>query len=387
MKSKSRYNFFWLIAALLFGINLLVMNDVTSFWPGAETKAIQNLLLTLESPSETQSLIPYEFFKSVYRTGGLHEFKLRLLGSLGLFFTFLGFFFLGKKILGREAVLLTMLIIAGSFLIPFVAKMVVSDIWLMGAQLLQLITLILFIKQPRPKWAYWSGGFFMMGMMVSPTSMLIWTIVLSFYFLAVHPRGKNLLNSYFYGSMLIVVLISVWLKFWQWGDTAAVFSFEDLSIKKYGIWLLLGMLPWLGFLPAALWNMFQKLKTKEELALINLGWLVAGLLSFSLIVEFLLAFLIAKQVLFYFQANYPYKRVVKLFTLLNMLLTFLAVFAILMGGAFQFNASGYRLFLGIGAVYWISTFIGVLGVFSVRKNFVIGGITSGAMLSLSLIHI
>jgi len=75
----------------------------------------------------------------------------------------------------------------------------------------------------------------------------------------------------------------------------------------------------------------------------------------------------AKQLLAYFQKNYPYTRWVKAAALLNMIFTFCALIVILMGGYVQFQIIGYRSLINVAAIYWGMSFAGVLGLF-LRSN-------------------
>ena len=68
-----------------------------------------------------------------------------------------------------------------------------------------------------------------------------------------------------------------------------------------------------AFFPAAIVDLIQKLRKKEEMAIISFAFLLFSMISFGLVLQFAIAFMIAKQLENYFKPNYPLADLVKSF--------------------------------------------------------------------------
>ena len=259
-------------------------------------------------------------------------------------------------------------------------KFATGDTWLFGVQLMSLLLMVLFLKQPLPRWKWSLWGFIVMGALIHPLSMFIWSIGLWGYYQIFHPLGKNLrqLNLLF---LLAILYASLWyFDFIQLDLPIFFMGIGSAEIGQFFLLMLIGTLPWFGFLPAAIWDMFNKLKRKEEMAIITSGWVLFGIFSQSMIVFAGLSFIIAKQLLAFFQKNYPYGRWVKGAALLNLVFTFVALTIILLSGFFQFERIGFRAVLGVSAIYWMTSSVAVLGLFLRSNRLVTGGMAlSGLM--------
>lgn len=384
-KYSPRYLFFLGLAALLIVVNLLIANDYVTIWEGAEANMLLNAQSTEKATNDALpnsfSFLPEKVVALIYAYVGFNIAQLRYISVIILLLAFLGIYHWGRKIFGEEPVLISLVVMGGSFLISSISKLVVADIWLFATQSLYLIFLILYIKQPIIKWLLGVVVAFVLGLLVNLPVMLIWGLGLSVYFLLVHPNKTTTKNILLKG-VLPVSLLGALVYFTQgYGNNDAfVLAYGNISYWKYLLFSFVAVLPWLGFLIAALLDVFVKIKSREELAIISLGWLIFGLLTMSLAVQFLFAYLIAKHVLNFLKKPYPYDGLVKSVSLFILLLSFIGVTLMLIGGWQQLGAGGYQSALAVGALYWGFGFLGVMGLFLKEKRFILGGFGMSVLL-------
>lgn len=362
---------------------MLIMNEYTTILDEVESNFLLDVQILLgkgELNPDTKALLPVWVNSNLYKSLGFSEFGLRFPNVLVLFMTFLGFYFFGKKIFGLKTTVVTLLVLGSSFLPVNLSKFITGDVWLFGAQLMSFIFMILYLKQPIGKWK-WSVWFFVvLGAMIHPLSMFIWNIGLWGYLQLFHPKGKNLQSL-----VLLPLFVIVYAPLWYFGFISLempnfLMGIGSEHFKYFFVIALLAVLPWFGFLPASIWDMIQKIRKKEELAIINLGWILFAMFSQSMIIVAAFSFLIAKNLIAYFGKNYPYKRWVKGFTLLNMIFTFFILFMVLLGGFMNFQGEGYRSVFGLSILYWFGSMAAVLGLFMHKNSLVTGGMAvSGLM--------
>ncbi|MFK8102409.1 MAG: ArnT family glycosyltransferase [Saprospiraceae bacterium] len=382
---KNKYNRFLGLAVILFLINVLVFNDANSIMEGAEAT---NLLKAqaLNNAEEGKLMIPTLpdlIHAFVYQLKGLHHFALRLPTALLLIVFNLGFYFLGRIVFGKEAVKACLLVLGSSLLVVNLAKFAINDIWLFAFQGFAVLCLILYLKRPIWKWlvGFWIAS--LLGTCVSPASMLILVAGLWCYLYFLHPQGKRLAGVYIWVLVPLMYALAYVLGF-SFGYTDGFLLRNGWSsIPSYFAYTGIAFLPWLGFLLAGLWDLFQKLKRREELAIINFGWLLLAILSQSLILHLVLAFLTGKQVMNYAKKNYPYENLIKTGALLSLVVGFCVMTILMLQGYVYFQAIGYRSAITVSGVYWVCSFIGVIGLYNKRRDMYIGGMAmSGFLLTL-----
>jgi 4-amino-4-deoxy-L-arabinose transferase-like glycosyltransferase len=383
MVFSKKYKFFLFISAFVFVVNMLIMNEYTTIINEVESDFlldVQTLLGKGELNLGAKALLPVWVDSIMYKSLGFNEFSLRFPNVAVLLLTFFGFYFFGKKIFGEKTTVVTLLVLGSSFLPVNLAKFATGDVWIFGAQLMSFVFMILYLKQPIGKWKWGVWLFVVLGALIHPLSMFIWSLGLWGYLRTIHPKGKNLK-----GLVMLPLLVIVYLPLWYFGLISLEMPHFLMGIgsehfKYFFAIALLAILPWFGFLPASLWDMIQKLRKKEELAIINLGWILFAILSQSMIIVAAFSFLIAKNLLAYFDKNYPYRRLVKGFTLINMFFTFFLLFALLLGGFMNFQGEGYRSVFGLSILYWFGSMAAVLGLFMHKNSLVVGGMAvSGLM--------
>ena len=384
MQITDSFKVFLLLAGGLIIGNLLVMNDLTTLLNEVESDfllKVQSIIYPELKSTSNAILIPFWQGAGWYEMMGFSEFNVRSIGIVVLLLSFLGFYFFGKKIFGIKPTLVALLVTGSCFFPINLIKFASGDAWLLASHLMSFVFLLLYLKQPVNKWkcSYWI--FVILGTLVHPMSSLVWNLGLWGYLQLIHPQGKRLSQLW-----LLPLMAVLYLPLWYFGNLEMELPYFFMGIgSRNESWffpiILIGILPWIGFLPAALWDMFQKLKKKEEMAIINLGWLLFGIFSQSIVVLLGLAFIMGKQLLAYFQKNYPYTRVVKAGALLNMIFTFCVLIVLLMTSFIELKEIGYRSLINVSAIYWVMSFAGVLGLFMRSNPMVTGGMAMSGILS------
>ena len=381
-KYSTRYRFFLGLTGLMLVVNLLIANDYITLWLGAESDFLLNAQNGLASGGGSGlEFVPGFVLEQLYSYTGFKISYLRYISVIVLLLSFIGIYHWGRKIFGEDTVIVTLLVASASFMLVNVAKLVTADVWLFGAQALFLIFLILYIKQPIVKWLGGVVIFLLIGISVNLLAMLIWSVGLGTYYYLLHPQ-KNTARSALLKAILPIAALGLVLLFVSPPDTADyfLFSFGSISYGKYLMYTFLAILPWLGFLIAGLVDAFIKIKDREELAIISIGWLIFGLASMSMVVQLLFAYLAAKHVAAYLRKPYPYEGLVKSVSLFMLLISFIVITLMLIGGWQQLGAGGYQSSLAFGALFWVFGFAGCMGLFLKEKRFIIGGFALSALL-------
>ncbi len=372
---------------MLMIFNLLIGNDVVSVLEGAEASNIYFVQQFLEGAlSRDNSIIrlPLKMLMINYKEVGFNLFLLRLPHALILILIFFGFFWWGKKLFGEATVLLTLLVISSNFLVITVSKFVANDVWLLAFELMSFTSLILLLKQPIWKWRILFWLFTILAVCVNPDSALLFSFGMGIFLVFAHPKGKNLLTFYEIAFALLTILLVYFLNGFSWLESGFFFNYNQITIWDYLVANLLGVLPWLAFLPAAIFELFQKLRKREEMAIISIAFLLFSFLSYGLVLQFAFAFLIAKQIENFFKPNYPHSNLVKSFAVLNLLFSFFLVATFLLTGYDTFAEIGFRSRMGVAGVYWAFGFLAVIGLFGNDRKMIVGGMALSGMLAMLL---
>ncbi len=363
------------------------MNDVTSVLEGPEADNIyfaQQFLKGAFSGFDSTFQMPKEMLIKNYEEVGFDLFLLRLPGVLLLILALLGFFWWGKKLFGKATILLTLLIVSSTFLIIPASKFVADDVWLLAFQLMSFTSLILLLKQPIWRWRILFWIFTILGILVNPISALVFSFGMYLFLVIAHPNGKKMLSVWDVLFGLIILSAVYFLKGFEVYSSRSFFHYFNTTPRDYFLAHLIGVLPWFAFLPAGIIDIIQKLRKREELAIISIAFLFFSIMSYGLILQVAFAFLIAKQLENYFKPNYPYTNLVKSFVVLNLFFSFALVSALLLAGYDTFGVIGFRSRMGTGGVYWAFGFLAVIGLFGNNRKMIIGGMALSGSLSMLL---
>lgn len=382
--NSSQYRFFCWVIAFLTAAQLLVGLDYITLWPGAEAR-----LVWAAVRADWAGSYPVAFLSTIPAASDYWLLAYRLPGVLLLGVGVVLFFRWGTALFGRPAVETTLLVAAASLFIPLVAKAATLDIWRLGLELAAWVALLRYFKTPTRPWLLWSA---LMGglavVLVGRASLVLFIIFQVLYYRMLVNEDANLKRQFGKPFVLIYLAAAVahlvrYLLGAGAGSAFLAFDFMGLGHLRFVGYSLLGLLPFVGFMVAALRDLFYKLKRGEELAQLLAVALLAAVLTQSLLFPFLLAFITAKQVQHYFQQkNYPWQDWVKATQVLHLVLVFVGAIVALVSGFIQYQADGFRMVLGCGAAYWMFSFLGVVGLYGFRRDYVLGGMTLAGVLTL-----
>lgn len=363
---SARFRFFAIAVGVLFLVNLLLWNSVASLWSGGEAALWWNSHLETNESGlpgwwvSKLSLYPADLAQARWISGGL------LLAGL-IFFNWVG-----QKVFKQERVILSLLVMASSLVLPNFGKLASADIYLFLAHFGAFLSLILYIKQAVLRWQVSSYLFLLLGLLVHPIStLLFWSALVSWLWLK-HPKGKQLAQLYIWAVAPVICLILIVTGQFIWQPKGFVFSVNQFPIGKFLLYGIVGMAPFLGYLMGGLRDNAMLVRKGEEQAVIYTGGLIAGLLAFSLSWQAILALLVAKQMEVYFKDNYPFRDWVKTGAVLHLVLIFAFAFALLYNGFVYFEGDGYRAGIGVAGSYWALSFVGIIGLYGIRRPLALG---------------
>lgn len=380
IETSAAYRLFWGFAAVVFVINLLVMNDVASFWNGAEVQFLSSLL---PSSISLPPLVHHLAIAGFTEWFGFSEFLLRLPSVFVTLMGFVGIYFLGRRIFGVPTIMDTLLVLGSSLLVVHFAKVATGDSWLFALLSLNFISLILYLKQNIRQWQIAHLVTLVLAACIHPLSAFVFSLVSTAYLYFLHPNGRHIRQLYHWLLWLILLPLFYFLDALQLELASFYLNYGNLRPDHYLLLTLIGMLPWTGFVWAGLWELIQKLRKKEEFAIITSAGLLAALFSQSLVAQTLLAIIVARQLKAYFHPNYPYKNIVQTAAILHLLLAIAAIIYLMIGSFDLFYLTGFRSAMAVGAVYWMPSLVAVIGLLGMNRRFIKGGMAlSGLMLSL-----
>ncbi len=362
--------------AVLLLANLLVMNDFTSLWEGAESFLAWRALHG-EAGSSPQEWIMALSFGS----GQVPHFTMRLPGAIVFLLTLGAYWLMSERLFGREVALTTLLLAAASLLLPNMAKVAAGDIWAMGSQWLAFTAMLRYLKQPKLSWRLSFYGLFFFAIWIQAANSLVFLLGSSAFLYFAHPQGRRLwgLNPWLFGLAAAGLLYTTQLI--SFSNHSFVVGFHS---GRFLLWNLIGVLPFAGFVVAGIWETGKQARRREELALVNTAALLFALAGHSLALQGLLAALAARQAIRYFDANYPFRPIVKTTALLHLLFAFFAIMALMIGSFLQFGGLGFRSAIAGSLTYWMSSFVAVLGMFGEKRDYVLGGTALSGMLLILL---
>ncbi len=365
MKESRNFQLFFMAAIFFFAVVMLVMNDVMSVWQGAETNWIT---FAINDAGINLPAVIVGNMTEVY-----FPFFQRLPGVLVILAGLAGFYAIGWKIFGREASLLTILLLTGTFLIVTLGKLATLDSWVFTTQLLALTALVRLIKEPKLLWQLLAGILLLAALWLEPLGTLILGMSLSIWLLFRHPQGRNLLKLHPWFVLLGGLVIAYFSGVLDWRQPGQVFGFFQASYRDYLMYSAIAVLPIFGFVLGGLRDLFFKLRRGEELATIMVIWILGAILAESVVLQVGLCLLAAKQIQAWKNPKYPFQNWVKTGAILQMIAAFGLGFYLMTRGFMVFGGAGFRAGLAVTFAYWAFSLAGVVGLYSGRRNLLIGG--------------
>jgi hypothetical protein len=353
-------------------INALILNDVTSLWEGAES------YLAWQALHNTTTHTPYEFFISLsFGNGQINTFWMRLPGILLLLGAIALFWWAGKQIFGQKVSLNTVALLGTSLLVINISKVASADIWALASHWMMIMLLLRYLKQPRTVWMISFHAALFLSLWIQPISALILILSLSTWLYYFHPQGNRLwrLQSWggaiaYFGILYVAALI-------RFDSQSFLVSWQPL---KYLGWNFIGVLPFIGFALAGIWESIQKFRKREELAVIMIGMLLSTLIAHSWSLQMVLVLLAARQLEQYFHPNNPYRNIVRGAAVLHLIIVVFVIILALIWAFAQFLGVGFRAGLAAGGLYWMWSFVAIIGLYGMNERYVkTGTIMSGLL--------
>lgn len=341
--------------------NLLLVNDYATPVAGAEAAQIASAL------TAPQAVTLPQWVSGVIYTATPQPWKLFMVRIPGVLIFLLGlsvWFVLGTKLFGRSLAGMAVLACGSMIATPLIVKTATADSWLLSTLSVQLLLLMISVKRPHPGWkiAYWISAIIAAYTAMIPT--LLWALAGGVVLQILQPfRGTTRKLFYWPGWLLLTTggfLIN--LHAFHSADLLWV-SYSNTSTKGW-LLLIVGMTPWIGFLPAALAEMVVQLKKREEMAAFTAVWLLAAVASGTAVLLPVIAFMTGRQALRYFRNGYPWGAWVKTGVILQQILLFLITFFLLLDSAASFGPEGYRQAMIAGLWLWapgLGILIGLFG--------------------------
>lgn len=360
----------WLPLLLLTLINLLVANDYTSYWAGAEVESLYHLVTAPSSLSFFERII-----KSLFTFGELgNPLILRLVSSIPFILAAFTHFWLAKPLFGKDNTLLQLGVIANMVLILFYSKVGSADILLLSC--LWIAGLVHFRLMKRSQWWLYGlmVGVLIIASLIQPILAFIYGAGLYIGNILLHPKGKLLLKQFLVWLVPLTILLLITFTAINFNPTNNYFEWSQQTSLSYFAWQFVGILPFLGFALAGLLELINKLKKGEELSIIYTIWLGAAIISGSLVTQIILGFIIAKQLVNYFKPNYPYQRLVKAGMILQLILGVSLGVLILTTSYTEYGGLGFRSGIMPVMFYSAGALFGIIGLYANRFKFILGSL-------------
>lgn len=375
---STRFKFFVGLGAFLSLINLFIMNDVATVWSGAEAQLIR---------SGIDGSLPY-FLPAIVQsalTGDLtfQVFLSRLPGAVLMLLSAAAFYGIARPVFGKITTALTLLTWSATLVLANVGKVATADSWLFFSQLLAWIAMLRYLKQPKERWRILTFAALLPALWLHPSSTILFFSLSSWQLYRLHPNGYRLLQINPWVVLAAGGIALFILGQWEWRRPAYLTALFSMPYHRFLLMLLPAMLPVLGFFLGGLRDTIQKLRKKEELAIITSAWLIGGLAGQSLLVFAAAGLIIAKQLMLYFEPHYPHRSLVRAGAILHLVGAFCGITLLMIFSFGEFGGWGFRSALALGGLYWMLSFMSVIGLYGFNRRLVwSGSLLSGILFSL-----
>jgi len=358
------------IAVIAFAlINALVNNNLASLWEGPEA------LLAWRALHEAVGNTPQELITLLTVSPELDLLWMRFPAFVLLLVAGVAHWWIAGPIFGRGHTIGTFSLLAASLLFTNLPKVASGDVWALCSQWMAMLLMLRYLKQPSLLWQLLFYLLLFISLWIQPLNTIIFIMGLAVWLYFRHPQGKRLwkLNPWIAGLLAFGILYALQLT--TFSQHSFVFGFNSLLFLGGN---LLGILPFIGFILAGIWESVKRSRKGEELGNIHLGALLFALVAHSLTLQLILAMIGGKQLKSYFEQHYPFRNIVRAGAVLHLLFAAFTIIILLMGAYLQFEAPGFRAGLFTGGVYWMWSFIAIIGLYGMNERQVrLGTVFSG----------
>ena len=327
----------------------------------------------------TLSLLTYHSFDSF----GWPPFAFRIFSVLLLSGALTGVYVWLRPVNGPKTMRVFPLVVLSAPLVIVYGKVATPDVWQLALHAMLFALLIRYLKQAQRRWAIGLWMVFVLAIWVNPFMTALFVGALWLLLWRLHPQGSRINALYLPGGVLLALLAA-----FVGGVTPFALQefqfFGRIAYWQFPLFVLIGVLPWIGFAASGIWELLQKLRKREELATIFAAGLLAGLLSMSPAVLVVLSLIIARQAAVYDLKNYPYRNVVLTVALLHLVAAFCGVVYLLTFAFQDLGTVGFRSAIAVGTGYWMPSLIAAIGLLGVQRRFYIGGMATAGLLVLLL---
>jgi hypothetical protein len=365
---------------MLFVVNLLIANDLVTLWDGAEAAL---LLQSIESPhtlpSYVLSWLPVE--------SGAWLFWLRLPGAVLIILACLTFFQLAKKLFGTAYSQYALLVLAASFVVVNTGKVATSDSWAFATQWMSWLFLLLYLKQPTRQWQLLFYGMLGLAVWIQPLETTLFISIYSAFLYFFHPKKSWLVRLNPVAALLGATLLFHFTNLLDWRSSTAYWSIGSSGYLKFMGLSLLAWLPFLGFLISGIREMINKWKRKEELTIVLATGLISALIGHAIVFHGILAVVVGRQLQAYFQEKFPYRAFVKTGAVLHLIFAFTVAVVLTIYSFLEFRGVGFRSALAVTTVYWMPSFMAVIGMYGMTRRYVVVGTVWAGLLATLLFYV
>jgi len=318
---------------ILLAANLLVGNARTALWDQdeaayagfARNMLVEHNWVVPTHPYSQPHRKPPLFFwmlAASYALFGVNEFAARLPSVLAVVATGVAVWRGGRFLLGSHTASLAAIVLVSMLFVLNLGKIALTDAVLLLFQTLAALALLRAAVRPSLKDTLILWSAVAAGVLVKGPPILILTGAMFVFLLLFHPRRRNLLHLHpWFGLPLALLPLAIWLRLaWQADPRYVLFLGYWYILRRAGgttfgqagppgtylaLFFFL-LLPWSGYLLAALRDAWRRLRCRQ-LSFVLLGaWLFGGWIVWELPLSKLptyplaafpaLAFLIAQQV-------------------------------------------------------------------------------------------
>ena len=366
------------LAMIIFLFNLTLMTDFVWLWQGPET------LLANDVISQHYNSFLSQIVSQFSAGDPLNLVGFRLPGLLITVIGLMGIVLITRKILGNDFTLLLCLTIANCYLVMAFSKVASADAWTLVSQSIGILSMIRFIKTPTLIWRIINYLSIATAVWFNPImSSVLFIVIPSVYYLFLS-NGKQLWKLGPWNIVFVTLGMYYFTGQNNWLASDHYLSWGQSGFGWYLLVIFVSYLPLQGFFIAGIVASFKNIKKKEEFSLYFLPWLIIGLLIQSPSVVVVMAIFITKHLQDFFVKNYPYGNYIRVYSTIHLITFFFAAALLMLGGFFVFRGTGFRSGLSFSFVYWVLSFILVIGVFGKNRRFIYAGAFLSGLLSTTI---
>ncbi|MEM6380517.1 MAG: hypothetical protein AAF705_20195, partial [Bacteroidota bacterium] len=366
------------LAIIIFLFNLTLLTDFVWLWQGPETFLANDVINQAYTGLVSQITGQFSAGDPLNLIG--FRLPILLITVLGL----IGIVLISRKILGNDFTLLLCLTLANCYLIMAVSKVASGDAWTLVAQSIGVLSMIRFIKTPTLIWRIINYLAIAGAVWFNPImSSVLFIVVPSAYYIFLS-NGKRLWKLGPWNIVFITLALYYFSSQNNWLAADHYLGWGQSGFGWYLLVIFLSYLPLQGFFIAGITASIKNLKKREEFSLYFIPWLIVGLLIQSPSVVVVMGILITKHLQDFFVKNYPYGGYIRVYSTIHLITFFFAAAFLMLGGFFVFRGTGFRSGLSFSFVYWVLSFVLVIGVFGKNRRFIYAGAFLSGLLSTTI---